>query len=190
MTRGSGATPLPVHGRFDCPPGYLIRAGTPADHGRLVEIENAAGRLFANHGYPQIADDGFENVEQLRAVLRGGSVFVAADENDFPVGFALARPLADYLHLRELAVDPAHGRKGLGRALVRAVIAAAMDGGVRGVSLATFRKVPFNRPFYESLGFRELPVADAPPFLAEAFWAEIPHGIDPDERLIMQFSLH
>ncbi|WP_245440037.1 GNAT family N-acetyltransferase [Mesorhizobium sp. Z1-4] len=188
MTPGGGATPLPARGRFDCPPGYLIRAGTPADHPRLVEVENAAGRLFATHGYPRIAEDGFDNVEQLRAVLDGGSVYVAADTDGSPVGFALARPLADYLHLRELAVDPAHGRKGLGGALVQAVLAHGMKAGVRGVSLTTFRTVPFNQPFYESQGFRELPVADAPPCLAEAFWAEIPHGIEPDERLIMQFS--
>ena len=39
-----------------------------------------------------------------------------------PVGFALVEMLADDLpHLEELDVDPSHGRRGLGTALVRGV---------------------------------------------------------------------
>ena len=178
-----------AYSQQEVPPGYRIRGGTPEDDARLVAIENAAGRLFADHGYPAIAEDGFENAAQLRNILSGGDMFVAVDGDDCPVGFAFARPLADWLHLRELSVDPAHGRKGLGRALVNAVVAAARSAGLAGVTLTTFRTVPFNQPFYESLGFRGLPLSDAPPLLADTFRSEIPYGIDPAERLIMQFLL-
>ncbi|MBO6540180.1 MAG: GNAT family N-acetyltransferase [Rhizobiaceae bacterium] len=177
------------YSQHDCPPGYRIRSGTPADDERLVAIENAAGRLFADHGYQAVAEDGFENVAQLRSILRSGDMFVAVDGDDCPVGFAFARSLAGWLHLRELSVDPAHGRKGLGRALVNTVVAAARSAGLAGVTLTTFRTVRFNQPFYESLGFRELLAFDAPPILADMFRSEIPHGIDPAERLIMRFLL-
>ena len=49
----------------------------PQDDERLVAVENAAGRLFAAHGYPQIAEDGFEDAAQLRSTLSGGDIFVA-----------------------------------------------------------------------------------------------------------------
>ena len=174
---------------YDCPPVYLIRSVMPQDDERLVAVENAAGRLFAAHGYPQIAEDGFEDAAQLRRTLSGGDMFVAVDAGDLPVGFASTRALQGYLHLRELSVDPAHGRRGLGRALVGAVIAAAQGAGHRGVSLSTFRSVPFNQPFYESLGFRELMPGDAPQVLVSAYQAEIPRGIDPAERVLMRYLL-
>ena len=189
MSRGGSPLPPFADSQQNCPPGYRIRAGTPADDERLVAIENAAGRLFADHGYQAVAQDGFENAAQLRSILRGGDMFVAVDGDDCPVGFAFARSLADFLHLRELSVDPAYGRKGLGRALVNTVVAAARSAGLAGVTLTTFRTVPFNKPFYESLGFRELPLLEAPPILADIFRREIPHGIDPAERLIMRFLL-
>jgi GNAT superfamily N-acetyltransferase len=110
-------------------------------------------------------------------------VWVAADANDAAVGFAVAGPLAGFLHLRELSVDPAHGRRGLGRALVLAVHDAAR--GLAGTTLTTFRDVPFNAPFYERLGFTELPLSAAPARLVETFLAEVPEGVSPDKRVLM-----
>ncbi len=56
-------------------------------------------------------------------------------------------------HLLQLAVDTAHRRRGLGRALVSAVIEEAIETG-RPVSLATL--TPSNVSFYRGLGFTEL----------------------------------
>jgi GNAT superfamily N-acetyltransferase len=174
---------------FPCPPGYEIRPRDPADDADLVAVENAASRLFGDHGYPELADDGFPDVASFREMIGDGVVFVAVDAGEAPVGYAVAIPLGSGLHLRELAVHPDHGRKGLGRALVGAVVAAARKAGRTGVSLSTFRAVPFNQPFYEMLGFRELPLADAPEMLAEAFRREMPAGIDPADRLLMLLEL-
>ncbi len=55
--------------------------------------------------------------------------------------------------LDEVAVAPAHGRRGIGRALVDEVVAWAAAGGFPSVTLATFRDVPWNAPYYEKLGF-------------------------------------
>ena len=122
-------------------------------------------------------------------MIGDGWALVAVDAAGMPVGYAVARPLGVHLHLRELAVDPLHGRKGLGGALVGAVLAAARKAGKAGVSLSTFRAVAFNRPFYERLGFAELSPSDAPPALAAAFRDEVPAGIDPAERLLMVHAL-
>ncbi len=80
---------------------------------------------------------------------------------------------------------PAHGRRGLGAALVKAVLAAAVEHGCAGVSLTTFRFVAFNRPFYQRLGFAELSLDAAPSVLRDAFARELPQGIDMKERLLM-----
>ena len=121
----------------------------------------------------------------MRRLFAGNDVWVAVAPDDAPVGYAVAGPLAGFLHLRELSVDPAHGRRGIGAALVETVVAAARDAGCEGVSLTTFRFVPFNRPFYAGLGFRELPLEDAPQALHDAFHRELPQGIDGKERLMM-----
>jgi GNAT superfamily N-acetyltransferase len=168
-----------------CPPGYAIRLRDPEDDLHLVAAENAASALFADHGYPQLADDGFPDVASFRAMIGDGEVFVAIDACANPVGYAVAVPLGEYSHLRELAVHPDHGRRGVGRALVGKVVDAAQTAGRDGVSLTTFRDVPFNQPFYEMLGFRELPVAEAANGLAHAFRREVPAGIDPARRILM-----
>lgn len=64
-------------------------------------------------------------------------------------------------------------------------VEAARDAGLEGVSLSTFQFVPFNRPFYERLGFCELAPGDAPPALRDAFLREVPQGIDMKDRLLM-----
>lgn len=56
-------------------------------------------------------------------------------------------------HLQQLAVDPAHGRRGLGSALVDACCEQARQRGYGQLTLTTFRDVPYNAPWYARLGF-------------------------------------
>ncbi|WP_367931063.1 GNAT family N-acetyltransferase [Aquamicrobium sp.] len=122
----------------------------------------------------------------MHHLFDGNAVWVAVtQDDDAPAGYAVAGPLAGFFHLRELSVDPAHGRRGVGAALVGAVLAAAERAGCAGVSLTTFRFVPFNRPFYARLGFGELPLEAAPPPLRAVFARELPQGVDIKERLLM-----
>jgi GNAT superfamily N-acetyltransferase len=79
---------------------------------------------------------------------REGRLWVAL-KRDVPVGFALVKMLADDLpHLEELDIDPSHGRRGVGTALVRAVCKWAADSGYTMLTLSTFRAVPWNFAFY------------------------------------------
>ena len=102
-----------------------------------------------------------------------------------PAGFAAMRQVGRFLHLGELSVDPTHGRRGIGRTLVEAVAVRAGELGLDGVSLSTFRAVPFNAPFYAGLGFAELPLDAAPAELSRLFYDEVPGGIEPGARLLM-----
>ena len=56
---------------------------------------------------------------------------------------------------------------------------------MHGVTLTTFRTVPFNGPFYAALGFVEQPLDQAPAQLREVFRQELPEGIDAAARMLM-----
>jgi ribosomal protein S18 acetylase RimI-like enzyme len=82
-----------------------------------------------------------------------GFLLVAGDP---PAGFAHALLIDGAVHLEQLAVEPALGRRGIGTALVEAVCAEAAARGHDRVSLCTYADVPWNAPFYRRLGFREV----------------------------------
>lgn len=165
--------------------GYRIRPRRPEDDAHLVVVENRAAELFRQHGHAEIADSPIPDAASIRQLVGGGDAWVAIDASRAPVGFAVASPLGGFLHLKELSVDPAHGRRGIGTALVAAVKRRAGEGGFDAVSLTTFRDVPFNAPFYRRLGFAELAVADAPHVLSACVARECPEGCDPQTRALM-----
>jgi GNAT superfamily N-acetyltransferase len=118
-------------------------------------------------------------------MMAGHETWVAVLTSGKPAGYAVAGPLGGYFHLRELSVDPPLGRRRIGTALVETVIAAAREKDFSGVTLTTFRDVPFNAPFYARLGFEELPLQQAGEALRAAFFREVPAGVDPARRVLM-----
>jgi len=70
------------------------------------------------------------------------------------VGFSMASLLGDFLHLLQLSVLPEFGRRGIGAALLDSVSQQALAAKVSGVTLTTFRDIPWNAPYYEKKGFR------------------------------------
>ena len=138
------------------PDAYVIRHARRADLDALPAIEVRAGALFAEVGLTDIADHEPGDVEFLDAFLRAGAVHVAVSDRGEPVGFGLTGLLDGCAHLYELAVDPAHGKRGLGARLVAAGCAYGVSKGCRAITLSTFRDLPWNGPFYARLGFAEV----------------------------------
>ena len=101
-------------------------------------------------------------------------------------GFAYAAPLDDALQLEELDVLPAWGRRGVGRALVAAVVDEARARGLAAVTLTTFRDVPWNAPFYRGLGFRVLADDEISPGLAALVAYEARRGLPTAMRVAMR----
>lgn len=166
-------------------PDYEIRFYRASDVVCLSDVEKRAARLFAAHGYPDIAEAPATRAEDFCALASQNRIFVAAHELDGPAGFAIVGTVFSFLHILELSVAPEHGRRGLGGALLGAVIAESRARGFEGVSLSTFRTVPFNGPFYARHGFLELPLEEAPEALKKRFFAEIPPGVAPQSRVLM-----
>ena len=145
---------------------------SPDDIEALRQLEWRADRLLAPW-YPSFAGPGPEPAATLAARLAGSDGWVAVTHGE-PAGYVAASRIGDVLWLVQLAVDPAHGRRGLGRALVETVIGHARSTGCSVVMLSTFRDVPFNRPWYRRLGFAEVEPATLPQALQARFVSEIP----------------
>ncbi|WP_321476108.1 GNAT family N-acetyltransferase [uncultured Paludibaculum sp.] len=120
--------------------------------------------------------------------VREGRLWVALSGNR-PVGFALVKMIGSGLpHLEEIDVDPPHGRRGLGTALVRTVCDWAAASGSATLTLTTFRAVPWNLPFYARLGFVEVPFSTLSPELAAIVAEEAHRGLDPATRAVMAYQ--
>lgn len=168
---------------------YTIRKATLADLGELPAIERAAALLFADVGLAGVTDGDVTSVDAFRACHGEGLLWVAADAADRPVGFAFVEILGAAPHLDELDVHPDHGRRGLGGALVRAVADWARAEGYAALTLTTFRAVPWNRPFYERIGFEVLSEAELTANLRDLVRAEAARGLDPAVRVVMRLRL-
>ena len=95
-----------------------------------------------------------------------GTLWVAADATDQPIGFAAASVIDGRLHLLKLLVARTHRRQGLGRALVQAVIDHGRWAFYPAVTLTTDRDLPCGAPFYGRLGFVALDDGRLAPELA------------------------
>ncbi len=134
---------------------YTIRNAQLSDIPAMAQVELNAGELFKTAGLDQLTGD-FASPEFVASFVRSGGAFSAVDENGAVVGFALAFFLDGALHLHEISVDPAHGRKGLGGRLLDAVAEFARTKDCSRITLSTFQDVPWNAPFYERHGYRQV----------------------------------
>jgi GNAT superfamily N-acetyltransferase len=127
-----------------------VRPSTAADLPGLAAVEAAGDRMFdrvfAGVDWPQPASGEERAAEPGFLLVVGEPV----------VGFAHVLLLDGRWHVEQLVVDPAHGRRGLGAALLEAVCREVASRGGRRVTLRTYADVPWNAPFYARHGFVEL----------------------------------
>jgi GNAT superfamily N-acetyltransferase len=104
-------------------------------------------------------------------------VLVAGDP---PVGLCRIDDFDGEAHLEQLSVHPDHAGQGIGRALLRAGCDWAKANGHREITLATYRDIPWNGPFYASEGFVER-ATTVDDFLRA-------HGRPPEEPVMGRFG--
>ncbi|MEU6034913.1 MULTISPECIES: GNAT family N-acetyltransferase [Actinomadura] len=125
----------------------MPRVAEPGDLAGLAAIEKSADALFAPLGI--VFPPGPTVIEEM--IEEDAEILVAGRP---PVAFAAVRPLDGATYLEQIAVHAGHVRKGIGTRLLRAVLQRA---GAPGVTLLTFRDVPWNAPWYARHGFAEFP---------------------------------
>ena len=159
-----------------------IRLARPDELVALQQVENASGELFRTVGMPEIADDDPLPLDVLTHVQALGQVWVAADP--LPVAWIAVEEVDGCAHVEQVSVHPDQARRGIGRELIDHVGGWAAARGLGGLTLTTFRDVPWNGPYYERLGFR--PVTDLTPGLAAVVEQETARGLDPTTRTCLR----
>ena len=166
-------------------PQYSITTARPQDLAQLPAIELAAARLLAGHAPESVLNETTAS-DVLQRAQRQGHLWVAL-LSDVAIGFAHVEVIErDAVHLEEIDVAPAHGRRGLGTQLVLQVCEWAGGNGYASVTLTTFRDLPWNMPFYARLGFEIVSSAHLSPALLAVVEDETRRGLDPARRVVMR----
>lgn len=164
-----------------------IRFGRQSDLPLLDPIDASAAESFARAGQPLPDGSPPAPPGHWAGVLAAGLLWIADDAVAGPIGFLAGERADRGLYVGQVSVALDHQRRGLGRRLMQTAIDWARCEGLPEVTLETFRTVPWNGPFYASLGFRELSEAELTPHLAEAIAMQVAHGFT--DRCAMRLEL-
>ena len=164
----------------------MIRAARPPDYQKLPDIERRAGELFREAGMPDVADHDPYDPDDLASAA---ALFIATDEDDEPIGYAMVDILDGHAHLDQISVVPEHGRQGIGTQLLDAAVGWATGQGYTELTLTTFRDLPFNAPLYAGRGFEVVPEAAWTPAIKDLVEREAEMGLDPTLRVVMRRPL-
>lgn len=167
----------------------MIRAARRDELEKLREIERAAGSIFGELGMDAIADDDPPSTTTLAGLQAAGRAWVSTDDADEPVAYLLVEVIDASAHIDQVSVHPRAARQGLGRALIEAVASWAREHGLKALTLTTYRDVPWNRPYYERLGFQIFDDALITPGLRRLRAQEAAAGLDRWPRVVMRRSL-
>lgn len=166
--------------------GQVIRAARPDDISVIRDIEVAAGELFRGLGMDAIADDTPPTESELAPYVREGKAWVATEPDDVPIAYILVEIVDGLAHIEQVTVHPLHSRMGLGRALIEQVETWSIGRGLSGMTLTTFRDVPWNAPYYERLGFMRVPEPAWSEGLRQIMRQEGAHGLNAWPRVVMK----
>jgi hypothetical protein len=154
---------------------FTARTAVPADLAALPAIELSAEPMFAELGI--VFPPGPTTVEG--AIAHGADLLVAGDP---VIAFAAVMDLDGHPHLEQISVRADQTQNGIGSLLLGDVVRRYGPG----LTLLTFRDVPWNGPWYRRHGFVELPGPAWGPELRAHWQEEIDAGLhDLGARLVM-----
>lgn len=163
-----------------------IRCATAEDLALIPAIELSAASAFEGRDVPPDLLTTVSDADTWLPQLAAGTLWIAVVDGAVSA-FLAASADAEHLHIDEIDVlRDAQGR-GVGRALMAHAIAWARDRDLQQVTLTTFTDVPWNAPFYRSMGFEAWPDGEAPPALAAKVHAERARGLK--NRCAMRLAL-
>ncbi len=141
-------------------PRFFLRPAETTDIEAMRDIERRATQIFRNIGYDFCADGPIRDIDEHARVQASGLTLIgitaaASAHAGAPAGFAVFEPLDGEAHLVEIDVDPSFQGMGLARLLIAAGEDWAQLKGFDGMTLTTYRDVPWNAPFYRRHGFAE-----------------------------------
>ena len=167
----------------------IIRLAKREELWLLNDLENAAAEIFRDTKYALEINQEPLSWKLLEQQQEQNLVWVAVNQSNCLLGFAVVLILDGLAHLHELSVTPQYGRQGIGTKLTKEVINWAKQTNLPGITLSTFRDIPWNAPFYRKLGFQEIPQAEIGQELEKIRNKEAIAGLPIDERILMILKL-
>ena len=154
----------------------------------LPLIEAQAGERLRGHPAAEIFAASPTEPHLFEQAWQRGMLWVVVSEQEL-AGYLMAGVLGEDFHIQQMDVVPAHGRKGLGRALLRHAVEQARTRGHHRVVLTTLSDVAWNAAFYASEGFSEWLSQEWSADMREVMAAEAAAGFPMELRLAMQRQL-
>ena len=162
---------------------YRIERGVPSHAERLRAIERAAGVHFRAIGMADIADNEPTPASIFEDRAQKGALYIALTANTV-AGFLIWSPKDGHAYIEEVSVHPDHAGHRLAARLIDQ-LEVDVRGRMPALTLATFRDVPWNAPYYGKLGFKELPFASVGPDHRANWKHQSEAGLDMSKRLFM-----
>ncbi|MFJ7284423.1 GNAT family N-acetyltransferase [Pseudomonas sp. NPDC099000] len=169
---------------------FIVRRAHFDDATALPAIERSAAELFrCDPSLAWLADAPVPNAEHHQQAIEQEDVWVAESADGALMGFVSAVQVDNELHIQKLSVSQLFQGRGVGRKLLLATIECARDRELHGLTLTTFRDVPWNEPFYQRMGFETLGPAQLSPRLTAVLNNEVAHDLPGERRCAMRFNL-
>jgi GNAT superfamily N-acetyltransferase len=168
---------------------YTIELAKESHIREIPGIEQAAAAMFSESDLPIELRYRVTDIKTLVGAQREGRLWAALDGDRTLVGFAMVGNVGGLAHLEEMDVHPEHTRQGIGSRLLHAVTTWARGNGYPGMTLITFRHLPWNAPFYERYGFIQLDEQHNSDDLRELLREEAEAGIEPRKRVAMLYEI-
>lgn len=157
---------------------YPIRQATLDDIPSIRALERAASEPFRNIGMAAIADDEPMSPEVLASYIQGHRAWVIGARSVELQAYCLVLRVDGWAHIEQVSVNPLWRGRRLGRSLIEHLSAWGDAESLAGLTLTTFRRVPWNGPYYGSLGFEWLDEAALSPGLQAIREHEKSLGLD------------
>ena len=169
-------------------PTLTLRAARVDDIPALGRIQRDADARFVAAGHPELADDESIPDEVARRAIAAGRITVAELDGAL-AGWVYVGRIDGEACLGQISVAVEYGRRGVGSALVRAVIERARADGEASIVLNTQGDVAWNRPWFERHGFAVVAREAAGEGLRAVERAQSADGLDWSTRVHMRLAL-
>ncbi len=167
-----------------------VRLAQPQDIPQLIEVERSAAQLFGQQAELRfIADGEVMSSRQHAEFIARQREWLMASASGQIAGFIAVQRLQHSWHIVELSVAANWQRQGVGKRLIAEVTAQARQRKVQRLTLTTFIKVLWNAPYYQRLGFRQIPTARLEAQLQDILAREAEQGFAAESRCAMEFTL-
>ncbi|MCO8312892.1 GNAT family N-acetyltransferase [Pseudomonas mandelii] len=169
---------------------FTVRRAQSADATALPAIERSAAALFrCDPSLAWLADAPVTDALQHQRAIETADVWVTQSANGELMGFLSAIEVDNELHIQEISVSQQFQGLGAGRKLLLTALEHARKRELHGLTLTTFRDLPWNELFYRRFGFETLGPDEIGLRLTTVLNNEVNHGLPGERRCAMRLKL-